>query len=458
MGCGTTKPFNLVFGARDLNGLPLNPEWAWQCDYRASVKTRLAEYPNPYDICKGFTYNHTRTALEIGTGCSSQVSEWDVPAESNWLYYDICHAKESFPFFPLEKDSFVHGHVNWFPVTYTGRVALENVGDLFSDGDTNLSLYPDASSAPQFSARTVSGLTPANAEGNPDVPEYEGALHLEYSTPEIEPALGDQLDLWNAKLAAASYFPGQSPGTAVAVGLMGLDNRHDAKAELHPLYALALREAGGPGGQDPWLVMFRNAGDEGGCSSQDPFKHELATPEDRITLSLPSPGGRAARVALKRGFLDAFKLESGSAAPITATLSHDREHTNVTVRLPPASEGAVLAGEITLTWTGRHGERIAQPGSTLAPRPGLAAAPATGPPRTPTKPATGAEPDELLVSLTKLLSQNELSTLTATLHSHHVPAAPARACRILAPAAERAHRAGVDQEQVELVQQLLKCK
>jgi hypothetical protein len=452
--CLPTQPFNLLFGARDANGLPLNPEWAWQCDHHSPRTPRVAEYPNPYLICDGFKYNTAGPGLLTGPGCSSEISEWDVPSRSDWLYYTICHAKETFPFLPLEGDTFVHGHVNWLPVTYTGRMALKDIGDLFSDGDTNLSLYPDGSTAPQLSARTVPGLTPANVESSPARPEYEGALHLEYSTGEIEPALGGRLDSWEEKLEAASYLPGRAQGTAVAVGLLGLDNRHEAKTELHPVFAFAVREPGGASGKDSWLVMFRNSGDEGGCSSQDLRRHQLATPGNRITLSLPSPNGTAASVRFERAFLRGFKVPGEAKAPITAALSADHQHTTVTATLPSPGEGAILVGEISLTWTGRHGELITppQPSAPLPPAArGLARA-------APAEQAGGTEPDELLVSLKGLLTPLEQAELAAILHGRHVPSAPGRACEILAPAAERARHAGTDPTQVQLVKELLKCK
>lgn len=34
--CASAQPFNLLLGASDSNGLPLNPEWAWQRNYHGS--------------------------------------------------------------------------------------------------------------------------------------------------------------------------------------------------------------------------------------------------------------------------------------------------------------------------------------------------------------------------------------------------------------------------------------
>lgn len=471
MGCPETLPFNVLFGARDANGLPLNPEWAWQCDYQppaghflsltspiaadfsapeGPLRLNVSEYADPYELCKKFAYqNEDRTHLDIGPYCSSEISEWDAAQPGTWGWYEICHIELAFP--PSwEEDNSVHGHVNFIPVTYTGRMQVKDFGGLGSDGDTNFKLYPDPSTAVQLGIPTIPGLTPANVESGPEALIEDASLHVEFATSEIRPALKDGYETWQEQLKAASYVVGEPQGTAVITGLLGLDDRHEAKAELHPVYAFAVREKPAPEGSDRWLVMFRNWGNEGGCSTHDALRHELLTPEGRITLALPAPSGPANSVRLGETHLSNTPDEA--QIPITATLSSDHGRAEVTVRLPLPSERPVLAGEISLIW---NGAARSQPQATYK----LAPPPPTEVQRAPleTGKATEQEPDTLLVSLTKLLRSGERRRLEAILHGRPIATAPEAACQVLGPAAARAKREHVDAKEIELVHLVLMC-
>lgn len=471
-GCPETLPFNVLSGARDPNGLPLNPEWGWQCEYRPSAgpfapltspigrdfpapedpsRSRVSEYPDPYELCNKFSYgNGEQTQLDTGPKCSSQISEVDAAQLDTWGWYEICHLKPSFPFW--EEDEYVHGHVNFLPVTYTGRMQVEGFGGLGNDGDTNFKLYPDPSTAPQLGIPTTPGLTPANVESGPEPAFEEASLHVEYASPEISPALGDWYETWQKLLKAASYVAGEQQGTAVITGLLGLDDRHEAKAELHPVYAFAVREKPRSDSADRWLVMFRNWGNEGGCSTHDALRHQLRTAGGRITLALPSPNGMANAVRLGHENLKGSNVAGEAQAPIVSALSPDHRHADVTVTLPEPSDRPVLAGEITLNWSGFTRRQLQSEFAMAAPLPGQRPLPRRQAGETPEE-----EPDTLLVRVTKLLSPDERRRLEALLHGRPIATAPEAACQVFGPAAARARRERRDTKEVEIVQVVLRC-
>jgi hypothetical protein len=164
--------------------------------------------------------------------------------------------------------SIIHGHINWAPVTYTGRVWWD---DLAFDGDVDLFLETDKHY----------GFTTANERG----------IELEFNFNETvalmtDPQVGGSwYRLREALNTSVSYggwaLQGQTPSSVVAdfftggqraivTGLYGLDAVHDAHAELHPVWAIAVNtrvEATDKYSDEIWSMFVRNIGNEGMCSS-----------------------------------------------------------------------------------------------------------------------------------------------------------------------------------------------
>jgi PKD repeat protein len=463
--CENRNPFEVLFDKRDPNRLPLNPEWAWQCKYKGP--NALGSYPNPAVDCHEFPYGNG--GLVVGPKCTNEPLSWDAPHDLRW--YTVCHWQWihglfGIPIgFAIESDSTVHGHVNWYPVTYEGVLEFQDFSDSFGeDNDSNFIFFPGLPSAPQLYEQTTPGLTPANEENS------VAFMTLEYNTPEIYSAFfapGSNLfsdlaeaNAWQAKLNRAF-------GTAIVTGLLGLDNRHSAKTELHPLYAFAVREQQNEPGADRWLIMLRNTGNEGGCSSHNPYIHPLNTPFQRLTLSLPSPSagifgehaGRTTGVSLTGTSLHAYRAQS-AVQHLSVSLTPDGTHAEVSVPLPPPTpnEAGVIVGEITLKWQGVSPG--AAPLATNEQR-GIATVgiphKALGSPH----PDTTRDSDlqAILPGLERLLTPHERAIYAR-------PPGPARhpgffhrapTCSVLTPAAKRAHRRHQDRVEVEAVRRVFGC-
>jgi hypothetical protein len=437
--CVRHLPFDLVFSALDANGLPLNPEWAWQCAFHHTGALRIAEYPDPHAICQEFKYAEAQ-GIVIGPGCTEQISELDIPDESVPQWYFICHLHESPPWLPLETDLYVHGHVDWRPVTVTGRVSFESPGGALSDRDTNLALVPGSPSLAQVAAKSSPLATPANLAVSASQ-EETAPLHLEFAYPEVEAALDEASAWWKGRLASLNGAP------ASVIGLLGLDNRHDSKAELHPVFGMAAREPGGDTQAEPWLVMWRNTGDQGGCSSHDPSRHQLVTRANELTLEVPAPFSKASGVRLASAHLWREGSQVAPGGEPSATLSSDHTRALLSVRLGDPAAEPVVVGEVSLAWLPAPGARM--------PFPALAAAIPLKHTTAPSRNGDLHDADKLLVELRSRLPANALHLLSRTLHGRAAPDAPYRTCEAIG--SEQARSLRRDRSAMELVEAVLDC-
>ena len=180
----------------------------------------------------------------------------------------------------------VRGHINWFPVTVTGRLFWDEYeGEDPKDNDVNINLV-----APEPGALTT---------GNPQV-DGKPAYHLEFNFREtlgrLRSGTWDQARKWESEYAGAlrellgdSSDGGQSwwvamrdaprdkramgqlvdGRVATVTGVYGLDGVHDFQAEIHPVLSMAVLidtviRAGRV--REQWAVMVRDRGNEGECS------------------------------------------------------------------------------------------------------------------------------------------------------------------------------------------------
>jgi hypothetical protein len=457
--CTNAKPFDLLWGSTDANGLPLNPEWNWQCAYEGDGGYVFG-YPDPYYMCNQFKYGRNPPLnLAIGPNCANfggerGITGIDVPTD--FPFYTVCHTEAWYK--PgLEPDTYVHGHVNWRPVTFTGAAAYNPPDALITDGDSDLKLYPGgffargASSGPQIYAKTVPALTPANEGANGDsfieteFYQPEAALPFFWAFRNVANPFGYSFgpgavlyELWHAKLEQLSG------NEAVMIGLLGLDNRHDAKTELHPIYAFAIRENGATSQNDRWIVLFKNTGSEGGCSSHNPLRHPL--PLTRLTVSVPSLlGASAAGVTMSGSSVFGFHVAEQGPAPIAVSLGADHRHADVTVTLPPYQSEPVLVGEITLKWSGGEG---------LTPSVARAPFRSVGAPHVQ---VPEDKPEDVLAHIYDLLPRRQRTRLASMLGLRGWLHRPKGVCKLLGPAATRARREGRDRPQAAIVKAALKC-
>jgi hypothetical protein len=184
--------------------------------------------------------------------------------------------------------------VNWFPATYTGSLQFEQRGP---DGDLNIHLNapsPNGSTSPVDSI-----LTQANVSNS----ELHGTIELEFNDEETiyrfeTPWWRKFTDYVDAEGVTVTNPDGtvvrKDPALlidntlAVVTGLASVDNEHGAHAELHPVYAIAIKV------QDPqapntetWPFFARNWGNQGECSSAI---HFLDLPDNTYTFRLPWDG------------------------------------------------------------------------------------------------------------------------------------------------------------------------
>lgn len=179
-------------------------------------------------------------------------------------------------------------------VNHTGRPG--------GDDDYNMVLLPRD---PNTEAGVTNGLTKGNLEGHdpPKIGNTPGAL-LEFQAEEtIDKMVGPAGQGWWRRFHSA-VDSGNSNAQAIindqdaiATGLLGLDCEHDCQTELHPVWALAIREKIDPANpnEEVWAVFVRLYGNEGGCSedspitaaSTKPFGHYLDLVSNKFRLRVP---------------------------------------------------------------------------------------------------------------------------------------------------------------------------
>lgn len=294
------KPLDVVAGALDYNGLPLNPRWGRE------VKDNV--HPDAPVLCGGL-----KAKNPLGTPPCSDQFTWTNVATLN-PNHTICGETDGW-------GDKVHGHLNWTPATYMGTVHWE---DHALDDDYDWAFWP----------ANQSGLTTANPN----------AIHMEFDSDETVDNIS--AGLWNTfhdMVDLANPTPGIVFGDipthhpeAIAIGLLGLDVEHDSYSELHPLFGLAIHVKDDPA-DDQWAILSRNWGNEGFCSDT------LETLEiDSLTFFIPHAN---AGVTTKQAAF--YSNNDGKTFSVTP----QNGGALVTFYLGRPDERTVIMGDIHLTWT-----------------------------------------------------------------------------------------------------------
>jgi hypothetical protein len=385
-----------------------------------------ATYPDPSALCNGFSWTSGHR-LDPGTNCSSQIEGTDSPSDALW--YTICHFIPDFPY--EEPDKTVHGHVNWSPVAFEGMVRLQRIQQdfPFGDGDVDMDLFPTSTHAQQNYTRTPPGVTWENP----------ASIHIEFGYDEVVQALpatvGPQANSWAAALAGLGD-PSHEPVRAVVVGFWGLDARHRSYSEVHPIFAMALQETSSAR-SSRWLILARNAGGEGGCSTK--ANHRFAPPQGRVTMTLPitgqSPETPTANSYYVAGFTDKPDV---AVKPAGSSV-------NLTLQLPPTGQNGVVIGELGLA--------TASAPQASAPRQRFLSVAPTFPASVP---ATPQDPEDYLARLAPLApAPQQRRALAVPLAAHaRQPMTAADACALLRGPAHNLQATGQDVGEVHLVQQI----
>jgi hypothetical protein len=278
----TMKPFDVLSARADENGFLLAPSWFNTLDSDAVTRTQVA------NDCENFPYvNWLRVNRGIHSKCTQQAS-FDVPK-----VLTECLLAPGF--------GELHGHVNWAPATFVGKLEFAEVS---ADRDADLQLKAIDVPRSRFSGNDDFGkIAPILTNDSQGSPEYRNALWLEFATYETAKFQEPWNELGPPNRNRGSDFKRVmmqkfNDKTAIVTGLLNLDCVHDCHTELHPVFAMAVRgklESDDPHTSqivedDSWMIFARTAGNEGDCSSDEHFLER-----NGYTFFLPAPPGAVAQ-------------------------------------------------------------------------------------------------------------------------------------------------------------------
>jgi len=369
----------------DPNLLPYYPYWLYKsqngiqksCVGSAAV---WGNCPDAQKLCNSFVLQQDRISFGANP-CTTQNPSIDRPVDS--FGAGICGIGG----LVSGLSNSLHGHVNWFPATYTGTLEYEQRGP---DGDLNIHL----SASPPSSASPVDAiLTLENVKST----ELNGTIELEFND---EETIYRFQSPWWQKFRAYVDADGRAvtqpdgstviedPGalingaTAVVTGLASVDNEHGAHAELHPVYAIAIREYDSPPNTETWAFFARNFGNQGECSNA---VHFLDLPDNTYTFLLPWGGADEAPPAKVEAVYGYGFGNSNKTLDIRKETRADGLQISFTLPKAPDA-GATLEGELIVTWKSMSAHATRPPALTARLTPHAAIAGAKAP-----KKATGAE-------------------------------------------------------------------
>ena len=315
------RPMDLIPShGLDYNLFPYNPDWAHFAQY--------GELPDALSLCSGYN----GSAPYLGSPpCTSQPITEDSPSPQSVSDY-FCrlgrHPQIAF-----------HGHVNYEPATYQGILQWFEKSDVWSDDEYSLDLHPFP---------TLDGVT-----GGPGGNNNGNSIHIEFDTDETVDHFDDNA-WWNKfhNSVDSGHGVDYNGGTyvngrlAVVTGLAGIDAAHGASAELHPVYAIAIRTApeyaaptsGLPA--DQWAFFARNFGNEGYCSENG---HPL--PDGPLRVLIPWRQG-ATGVSVNPNSDVWSNIDPQAIASVIPNVG-------VLLKFPltPASSQPLYWGTIDLRWT-----------------------------------------------------------------------------------------------------------
>lgn len=309
-------PMDVWYASVDDNGLPLNPTWEYSREGRGLPDAGL--------LCDHFP---NRNGILFVQNCTTQSPIVDEPRPFHGLAPNLRHLACTYRLEPgeqLRPDS-VHGHVNWGIVTYTGLMSFHSFGfPPFADGDWDWLLQSDHKA----------GYLTSN-DPNGIIAEFNGAEVADGWTTPWWTDLRDTVMSSRHYMHDARVKAYELP--AIVTGILGIDTRHTEHAEVHPIYALALRVKS-DATSEKWALFARNWGDEGGCSND---QHNFTTP--RLSFFFPSHG-------VDRPVIVEQDFQSTTIGPDWGAAS-TKDGLVVTFELPRPSQHALDFGELVLCYS-----------------------------------------------------------------------------------------------------------
>jgi hypothetical protein len=301
----TPSPFDLLSDSYDDNLIPLNPMWGYQ-------KIHEGLPPSAEKLC----------ARVISSGPGSNTIEYfpDQPP---------CTTQPT-----SRDDSWLCGpHGNWGPATVVGSIVWESHSTGTFSGDDDYSWY----------------LTPPNGNG---LTAARTSLEPEFNASETINNFNSQW--WNDFHLAVDQG-GTGPNTlidgklAIVSGLFSLDFEHDIHAEVHPVFAMALRVKEDPN-DETWAVFVRRFGNEGFCSSNIHYLDYL--PDNQFIFRLPLEWGAGATLVSED-----LNFNPDANAPAVTFVPNQGVLLTFNMSENPAAR-QLVSGEIHLHWNNANTSAI----------------------------------------------------------------------------------------------------
>jgi hypothetical protein len=279
-------PMDLWWQEMDDNLLPLNPLWGAQVNAQGQANGTV---PDAGRLCNNF--HDEDDLLKLGSPpCTTWTPTVDEPSLwSDPAFYSVCQLSGG-------TSGAVHGHVNWGLATFTGQLVFTDhslpVPQGTGDDDYDMTLErPDQASA------TTNGslfqIPPSTVNLTSLDLEFDSDETIDFFDTPFWQELHAAVDADSSFAKARGLLGGDRGATAIVTGLVGIDNKHGAHAELHPVLGLMMRVPDrSTATSDLWVFFARTRGDEGGCS-QD--LHAFASTTNMRFL-LPLPAGQHAKL------------------------------------------------------------------------------------------------------------------------------------------------------------------
>ena len=288
----TPKAFDLAFDRYDENGFALNPFFEGQVHPKPGPLKAISP-----KLCRYFQLD--KKGMVDTSVCTRQRPYFDRYPRWDGAFRPC----------PLNLKNRLHGHVNWAPVSVTGRLTFTELSD---DGDLNFELVPD-----------TGGLLTS---------ENSGSLHVELAAYELQHLMTTEWKAFDQAVRARDFvgarklLTGDLGTRAEVIGVLGLDSEHFSFAEIHPVYGLAAKR---PGTADDWYILARNFGNEGDCSR---FDHRQL--RDELTISIAGHG---------QPVLNSTRTDR--------KVKTSRDRLMLAYQLRPPEEHAVADDFVSVTWT-----------------------------------------------------------------------------------------------------------
>jgi hypothetical protein len=328
-------PFDMWWSHSDPNGFPITPDWS----QRMLARPDTTPVPT-LDTCNHFRHVASGVSLtdKSGQPCASYEAGIDTPNSVATIV--ACKPNSGIG---------IEGHINIGVATYYGWLSggdhTPRSSDInpnnWGDDDYNLDLHTtfDDLAATPFETAGVFGAQTAHK--------------LEFEAHEtVDVFWSSWWSQTHANVDSGSWasFDGNY---AVVTGLIGIDNVHQGQAEIHPVYAMAIRLPPSTDATlEQWALFIRDSGTEGGCGHDDEH-HDVRFPGGQFTFKLPWHPGMARAAVDSGGTVIEYIDPSGSRLATRPTsVASTPDSDGLLVTFDGFHQGSPMVdGVLALRWT-----------------------------------------------------------------------------------------------------------